>query len=169
MSKEDLVKLVDWKLTRGKWRPRLLSYAQDASPDVVLDCSSRAFKVVDSLSEDVCSPAIFQDAMKPLLELKGVGPATATAILSAYHQSIPFLSDEALVAVTGGREYTLSAAVRILTALQEKAASLNRTQSSQRWTAKLIEKCLFAESLVSKTELAKDGKAKKVAKGKRKR
>lgn len=170
MCKEDLVKLVDWKLTRGKWRPRLLTYAQNVSADAVLDSSSRAFKALDSLAvgED-CSPTTFQSALKPLLELKGVGPATATAILSAYHHSIPFLSDQALMAVSGSRDYTVPAAVRTMTALQEKAKALNGAQSSKTWTAKLVEKGLFADSLASQTKPGIDEEKREATKGKRKR
>lgn len=35
---------VEWKLTRGKWRPRLLDFAKELSDDAVKDASTDAFK-----------------------------------------------------------------------------------------------------------------------------
>ena len=41
-------------------------------------------------------------AIKTLSELKGVGPATATMILQAKSEEVPFMSDEAMLQVFGG-------------------------------------------------------------------
>lgn len=41
-------------------------------------------------------------AVKTLSELKGVGPATATMILQAKSDDIPFMSDEAMLQVFDG-------------------------------------------------------------------
>ena len=43
--KAELVQLVEWKLLRGKWRPRLLDYAQQQEEGGVQQASESAFKV----------------------------------------------------------------------------------------------------------------------------
>jgi len=157
------VKLVDWKLTRGKWRPRLLSFAEAANERDVTDASLRSFAKLDHLDGSPCSPALLKEAMTPLIALKGIGPATATGIISAREPSVPFMSDEALVAALGYREYTMKEAVRLMEVLQKKAAELNTAEGSGTnvWSARLVERALFAQAAAaaaaSKKPAAKKG------------
>jgi hypothetical protein len=44
ITKAELTKLVQWKLTRGKWRPRLLKFAEEQDDSVVRAASQTAFK-----------------------------------------------------------------------------------------------------------------------------
>ena len=145
LSKNELVRLVEWKVgQRGKFRPRLLDFAKAATEGAVSDASLRSFKALEKFKEtsDVPTEALKQ-ALAPLSELKGIGPATTTAALSAAHPSIPFLSDEAMLAALGSRDYTVKAAVQLTAALQKKARELS-SNGDKRWTAKEIEQCLFA-------------------------
>jgi hypothetical protein len=86
-------------LQRGKWRPRLEQLAASNSEADVKRVSEAAFKIGSG------APA---DANKKLCELKGVGPATASAILSSFDpEQMPFESDEAVLAMGLGKaEYT---------------------------------------------------------------
>ena len=47
---------VDWKLTRGKFRPRLLDYAKQHSDDVVQAASREAFALATSDDDDAAAP-----------------------------------------------------------------------------------------------------------------
>ena len=47
---------VDWKLTRGKFRPRLLDYAKQHSGDVVQAASRDAFALAASGDDDAAAP-----------------------------------------------------------------------------------------------------------------
>ena len=101
-------------------------------------------------------------AIDALCALKGVGPATATALVSAADPSVPFLSDEALTAVLGAREYSRPAALRVTAALRQRAEELNGVQqqqegkgkeekgkscsSSSSWTASKVERALWSAS-----------------------
>ena len=169
MSKPALVRLVEWKLTRGKWRPRLLSFAQAADPAAVADASQRSFSALRRAKAGSCSEAVLKEALAPLIELKGVGPATATAAVSACDASVPFMSDEALVAALGYRDYTLKEAVKLTAALQKKAKELNAAGGGGReWTAREVERCLFADAAAAKqTGKETAGAAKAVKKRKR--
>lgn len=86
----ELSKLMQWKLTRGKWRPRLLDFVSSLDDDVVKSASQKAFQAFPDVSK----------AVSELTVLKGVGPATASAILAAYAPDIaPFMSDEVKIQV----------------------------------------------------------------------
>ena len=49
---------VDWKLTRGKFRPRLLDYAKEHSDAVVQSASTEAFRLAKSSNGDDGKSAI---------------------------------------------------------------------------------------------------------------
>lgn len=81
----ELSTLMEWKLARGKWRPRLLSFVSSLDDAVVRDASRKAFAALPDVSK----------AVSELTVLKGVGPATASAVLAAYAPDVaPFMSDE---------------------------------------------------------------------------
>ena len=60
-------------------------------------------------------------AVKTLSELKGVGPATATMILQAKSDDIPFMSDEAMLQVFDGDKTQLKYDVKTCRAFIDKA------------------------------------------------
>lgn len=81
--------------SHGTFRPRLLSLASSNSniPEVI----SHAFSLIPTaptLSTPIPAPAILA-ALKHLTTLSGIGPATASLILSTlYPDDFPFFSDE---------------------------------------------------------------------------
>lgn len=67
------------------FRPRLLDFVSALDEDLVKSASQKAFQSLPDLSK----------AISELTVLKGVGPATASAVLAAYAPDIaPFMSDE---------------------------------------------------------------------------
>ncbi|CAH8319263.1 unnamed protein product [Eruca vesicaria subsp. sativa] len=85
LTTSELSQLMKWKLSRGKWRPRLLDFVSFLQDSVVKSASEKAFKSLLNIS----------NAVKELTILKGVGPATASAVLAAYAPDIAlFMSDE---------------------------------------------------------------------------
>ncbi|XP_012068159.1 uncharacterized protein LOC105630802 isoform X2 [Jatropha curcas] len=83
----ELSKLMQWKLSRGKWRPRLLEFVSSLDEELVKSASQKAFESLPDVSK----------AVSQLTVLKGVGPATASAVLAAYAPDVaPFMSDEEL-------------------------------------------------------------------------
>lgn len=86
LARDELSKLMQWKLARGKWRPRLQDMVGINAPEVIRASTSSA-----SVNDD------HEAALKELSQLKAVGPATASAILALwYPDSEPFMSDEGL-------------------------------------------------------------------------
>ncbi|SDA03623.1 BZ3501_MvSof-1269-A2-R1_Chr11g03191 [Microbotryum saponariae] len=86
LDRDDLTNLMRWKLARGKFRPRLIELAS-SNP------TTRIHSVLAPLLER-STPSL---ALVPRLStLRGIGPATSSALLSLYRpRTDPFLSDEA--------------------------------------------------------------------------
>lgn len=105
---------IDSKLTtceqRGKWRPRLLDFALSNANDLVQSTTRLA----------ATQPTA--KAITILSTLHGIGPATASAIVSLFHPlTEPFFSDEAVEAVGMGKAtYTVKALNQYRELMQER-------------------------------------------------
>lgn len=67
------------------FRPRLLEFVSSLDEAVVKSASQKSFQSLPDISK----------AVSELTVLKGVGPATASAVLAAYAPDVaPFMSDE---------------------------------------------------------------------------
>ena len=131
ITKEEHVKLLEWKLRRGQYRPALMKYANALTDTEVMKASQNALK---------------EENIKKMLEeysvLKGVGVATASALCSAKYETLPFMSDELLATVIGGTswKYTWKEYKVCLDQLEEKHKKVKMSQRD-------IEKVLFITSL----------------------
>lgn len=152
LAKPELVQLMQWKLSRGKWRPRLMDFVKSLDDKVVESASRKAFAALPDLSK----------AITELSVLKGVGPATASAVLAAYAPDVaPFMSDEAMFAALGNvKEYTLKQYLAFAEKLQAKAEELSVGGGS--FTPSYVERALWSSAIASKPPKAPAG-------GKRKR
>lgn len=89
LTKEEVVRLVEWKLSHGTFRPSLKKLVESNSEDDIRTASVNAF------SRDLDSKENVKTAMDDLTKLKGIGPATASLLLSVCHPAkVPFFSDE---------------------------------------------------------------------------
>ncbi|MCL7042115.1 hypothetical protein MKW94_000555 [Papaver nudicaule] len=148
-----------WKLTRGKWRPRLLDFVSSLDESLVESVSQKAFKSLPDVSK----------AITELTVLKGVGPATASAVLAAYAPDVaPFMSDEAMVAALGNsKDYTLKQYLKFTEKLQSKAKELSLKSEDDPLTPSDVERALWSSAIGSK-ELVSAKEAKSTS-GKRKK
>eukprot|EP00850_Spirogloea_muscicola_P004344 SM000018S03709 [mRNA] locus=s18:971871:972639:+ [translate_table: standard] len=104
-------------------------------------------------------------AVGHLAALKGVGPATASAVLAAYApEAAAFMSDEAMEAVLDGpKEYTLRRYLSFAEALQAKAKELGRLQEAgAALTTSDLERALWATAVLE-TKKPQDGGARRKA------
>ncbi|XP_044159491.1 uncharacterized protein LOC122944863 [Bufo gargarizans] len=142
LTQEELVKLMEWKLMRGKFRPRLKQMVSSNPASTVESCSRKAFQLLPDVSA----------AIDELCQLKGVGPATASAILSAGAPDLAaFMADEAVESVPGLTpiQYNLKHYMRYLEELQRKAEALSKA-SQQEWTLHQVELCLWTWKIAQK-------------------
>jgi hypothetical protein len=129
----ELVRLTEWKMSRGKWRAPNLILVRGNAPALVKAVPAAGLR----LAPDPTAP------IAKIAELAGVGPATASAVLSAAEPGIyPFFDELVAEQIPGlGRvAFTLSYYRRYAEALRARAAALGG-----RWTATSVERALWAD------------------------
>ena len=136
ITQPELVKIMEWKLTRGKMRP-LLGKIESLSNDVVQNATFNGLNQLKVLIDINTIITALDFICKPL---NGVGPATASAILARYSQSIPFMSDAGLMAVNGECKYTMASYKQYYNGITTKVNQLNSDrQSNWLWTSRDVE------------------------------
>lgn len=80
---------VDWKLIRGKWRPRLLDYAKHASDEAVVAATNAAFASLKT--SQIPEMQDVRKALKELTSLKAsLFPLTVCTTLASFATCMPF-------------------------------------------------------------------------------
>ena len=74
LAAEELVKLVEYKLLRGKWRPNLLDYARAVSQEQIQELTTQALQKSACISKD--GDEALKEAMQPLLKMKVCKPSS---------------------------------------------------------------------------------------------
>ena len=143
MTAEELVNMVDWKMSRGKVRPNLLNYAKAHSEATVKDATRDAIARLRSASRTEDIPK----ALEPVVKLKGVGPATASAVLACADDSVPFMCDD-LIAVALGNlpssvRYSESSFVELCDVARRKGRKVGLTASE-------VERAIFSAACLDK-------------------
>lgn len=124
-----------------------MKFIQGLTPEEVKEASTEALKALRD--------GQLKAAVEALSALKGVGPATASAVLAAYDPDVPFMGDEALEAVAkiiGARKYTLPHYLSFVEQMKTKAVWLEQELSGDgaeegkkdSWTAQRVQLCLYA-------------------------
>lgn len=132
IDEQDLARIVEWKMRRGVFRPRNLALARQNSAADVVAASTAAFAATGN----------FVKAVGAITGLRGIGVATASAVLAVVEPNrFPFLDDVVTAQVPGlkAEDYGLRAYGLYAAALRERA-----TQIGSDWMATDIERALFA-------------------------
>ena len=161
LTKEELLDIIiGWKFTIGKPRNALKPLLNSNSKESVGIATKLAFEAADEVPYNDTSDKYtgqITSAMNHICdELKGVGPATASAILCLYRPDIfAFMHDEVIECLYDGkRGYTL----KIYLAVNDKCreisnelnmASDNDDDESTKWTACKVGKALWAVATMS--------------------
>jgi hypothetical protein len=128
----ELVKITEWKMARGVWRARNLFLVRGNEPAAVRGASTAALAQVPHPTAPIAK----------LAELAGVGPATASAVISAVEPaSYPFFDElvAAQIPSLGKVAFTLGYYARYADALRERAVKLG-----SGWTPSMVERALWA-------------------------
>ncbi|KAG0335958.1 hypothetical protein BG000_007075 [Podila horticola] len=149
IDSSELCKLMSWKLKRGKFRPNLAKLAASNADSAVKAASQKAFALITSSS--------LKAALAEMSSLKGVGPATASAILcAAAPDKIPFMADETMASVPGlgPIAYTAGYYLKFAEKVVDKAAALKR-KGAKTSSPHLVEKALWTEYMLDKYNVEK--------------
>ena len=122
LKKDELSKLIRWKLLRGKFRPLLQKYIDQLDSSVVEKVTSNAFTLLKKGN--------LSGAIDECTTLKGVGPAFSSSILNIVDPSVPYMSDEALEVVVGTRRYIKGELLDLTNHLRKLSGTLNRENLS---------------------------------------
>ena len=158
LTAPELVRVVEWKLARGKFRPNLVKFARAHTEATAGKATSEALKRFGSSSngDDRNKNKNWLAAcLAPLVDLKGIGPATASAVLAAATPFIPMMSDEliavALPNATSSQMYSMPRPQALVEATRLKAKRVGMTPRE-------VERAIFAEA--AKTKKPKTAAAK---------
>ncbi|PYH64817.1 uncharacterized protein BO88DRAFT_350236 [Aspergillus vadensis CBS 113365] len=119
LEKDELVRLMEWKMQHGTFRPALLGMIRSNSESVVRDATGRAFKALTthhtSKEGDEEEEKFPSEALDILTKaLRGVGVATASLVLSlASTADVPFYSDDVYLWVCMGEVPSTSGSDRV--------------------------------------------------------
>eukprot|EP00730_Choanoeca_flexa_P005297 TRINITY_DN11920_c0_g7_i1.p1 TRINITY_DN11920_c0_g7~~TRINITY_DN11920_c0_g7_i1.p1 ORF type:complete len:227 (+),score=42.88 TRINITY_DN11920_c0_g7_i1:34-714(+) len=135
---KQLVKIMEWKLSRGKSRPLLKRLRESNTPDSVKKISAQAF----ALAEE----GDIKGAIETLCKLSYVGPATASAIMAPlYSKHVAFMSDElmAIAPSVSPDSYTMQSLTNLLSDVQDR----KQRAPVQKWSYADVEKAVWVATV----------------------
>ena len=107
ISKEELLSIVSWKFSVGKPRHALMKHLRSNTEDSVREHSAAAIAKARCSTE--ADKESTKKALQELINLKGVGPATASAVLNLVREDLfAYMYDEVIECFLPKRTYTLS-------------------------------------------------------------
>jgi len=159
LTRDQLLNIViEWKFSKGKPRHALKPLLKSNSDASVSTAARRAFEAADGVPAGDAGGARDERtslAVKELCALRGVGPATASAVLCLYRpDAFAFMDDEVIECLYDGkRGYTPKIYKEVNDRCGEIAAELNDADRGgpSRWTACEVGKALWAVATMSAT------------------
>ncbi|KAI2807812.1 hypothetical protein BLOT_005752 [Blomia tropicalis] len=136
---EELVQVAKWRLMMGKYRPKLLDLIRINTELSVTSITRKAFKKISAAKN-------LQQAITMLVNLKGIGPSTASAILSAaFPEEAPFMSDEGMLSTPGveATDSTIAEYMNYSDQLRNKTQWLQSFDPEFKWTIHKVDQVLW--------------------------
>ncbi|XP_022450085.1 uncharacterized protein LOC111185114 isoform X2 [Delphinapterus leucas] len=135
VTRDEPEQLLAWKLARGRFRPRLQQLLTANSPELVVQRSAAAFRLLPDVNA----------AVTELCALRGVGPAITSLLAARALEVAASMSEKAVAAVPGlpALQYTLKHYLLYLGRVQERATALSQGAISGLWTPHRVETALW--------------------------
>ena len=174
LTKEHLLDvIVEWKFLKGKPRNALRPLLKSNTDASVTTASGRAFVAADGIPKITASDDDNRNnyakeitaAVNHLCEIRGVGPATASAVLCLYRPDVfAFMDDEVIECLYDGkRGYTLKIYLEVNDRCREIASQLNMARKGRKddskgspssssgggWTPCKVGKALWTVAMMS--------------------
>ncbi|KAG0144757.1 hypothetical protein CROQUDRAFT_108296 [Cronartium quercuum f. sp. fusiforme G11] len=151
LPKTRLENVLQWKLLRGKFRPTLPALVKSNSDESVAKVVNEALKKLKGCNN--VDEALVSGAIETMCQLKGIGPATASAFLSFEEPTlVPFMSDEAaeyLKSSLGPVKYTLPFFKKFMKAMDTKVGELDQMDiGSHQWDVRRAERTFWTLSVL---------------------
>nr|XP_027197287.1 uncharacterized protein LOC113791681 [Dermatophagoides pteronyssinus] len=141
---EELVQIAKWRLMMGKYRPKMLDLVRINTETSVVNITRKAFKKMHHQKN-------LQQAITQLVNLKGIGPSTASAVLAAaYPEQAPFMSDEGMLSTPGveATDSTIAEFNNYSEQLRNKTESLRQSDPDYKWTPHKVDQVLWIYYLI---------------------
>lgn len=132
LSRSELVRLTEWKMARGVWRAPNLVLVRSNDEETVEETSARALSKIPHPTAPISE----------LAKLKGVGPATASAVAAAAAPEVYPFFDELVaeqIPGLGPVAWTMGYYGRYAEALRSAAREM-----AGEWTPALLERALWS-------------------------
>ena len=175
LTKEELLKVVEWKFAVGKPRYALMKYLHSNSNAIVQQHTQRALSFANEIpkvteqnhnhsnddsndddddnNNNSTNKNLKEAAMNELTQhLKGVGPATASAILTLVRPDVfCYLYDEAIDCFLPKRTYTHKVYETVnqkCTKIAKRLSSSSSSSSTTHWTTARVAKTLWVAARI---------------------
>ncbi len=142
---DEMVRITEWKMARGVWRAPNLVLVRSNTPEDVITASRLAAVQIPHPTKPV----------NALVALKGVGAATASALLAVMAPSVyPFFDEEvaAQVPQLGPVAWTNGYYAKYAVALRDRSAQLSE-RFGRAFTPVMVERALWAARGDSKRDV----------------
>jgi hypothetical protein len=165
LKHDELLRVVRWKMGRGVWRANNLQLAAGNAPEAVQACTAEALALVGAVpvpmvvqagaqavssggipASGATTAAALLAPVRVLAKLRGIGPATVSAVLAAvYPERYPFLEDvvAAQVPELGPPAFTPRYYAAYAAVLRARAAELAARCPDSDWTPHAVDLALW--------------------------
>ncbi|RKF83870.1 hypothetical protein GcM3_007044 [Golovinomyces cichoracearum] len=156
MEISDVIKLVEWKMHHGTFRPSLRKLVSSNSNDTLTAATKSAFDYYSKNKNDITGT--LEKITKPL---RGIGPATGSLLLSIHDpENIVFFSDELYRWLCiDGRKVSLRYTIKEFEKLYEKSKNfMSRIQCTPIELEKVAYVFIIEQDLSQRQQLSKSSK-----------
>eukprot|EP00977_Amphora_coffeiformis_P011284 scaffold2716_cov179-Amphora_coffeaeformis.AAC.18 len=158
LTKQELLEVViPWKFAVGKPRPALWKHLRSNTEESVVQCTAKGISLARNIppttgkkNEKTIQDDDIKSAIQALTQLQGVGPATASVILSLVRPDVfAYMFDEVIDCFLPQRTYTLAVYLDSNRACQDLAERLE-------WTAARVAQTLWIAARACAAETVED-------------